>query len=297
MKALSYSVYDDIGGLGWGLASAFRKLTDWEYRQVCGQPSYLDFPQADHWDWPQIVKWWKAADVVHLHDGYHQLPSKRHGIVCTYHGIGFRGNPGWFLRQQEQHRATGLVSTLDLWLLAPSETTWCPAPYDLDWLHSFRHPLRRPDGPLRIGHAPTDRSIKHTAEFLAACEQFGRETPVEVVLIEGMSWRDCLEVKGSCDIFYDQCAFTYGGNSIEAMAMGIPVLNGAPDATLAEYERRFGDLPFVLVDPGSILEGLRMLASPYARDAWGRRGRRHVEQFHSQRAVVDLLTPIYRDAA
>lgn len=297
MKALSYSVYDDIGGLGWGLGLAFGRHTDWEYHQVCGQPSYLDYPRHDAWSWPQIVEWWRTVDVVHLHDGYHGLPTRgRHGLVCTYHGIGFRGDPAWFLRQQAHHRATGLVSTLDLWLLAPDDVTWCPAPYDLDWLAKSRRP--RDGGPLRVGHAPTNRAIKSTAEFLQACENIGSDV-VEPVVLEGMSWLDCVAAKGSCDIWFDQTAYCYGGNSIEAWAMGIPVVNGAPAATIAEYERRFGDLPFVYAvgTVDSIQAGIESLLDPKQRAWWSARGRRHVETYHSLQAVVDLLTPIYTEAA
>src|SRR6185312_5424211 len=114
---------------------------------------------------------------------------------------------------------------------------------------------------------------------------------------EGMSWQECLAVKGTCDILFDQTAYGYGGNAIEAWAMGIPVVCGAPDDTLAEYDRRFGDIPFVAAEQHTIRDALLDLVEPAARAQWGTKGRAHAERYHSYKVGVERLAPIYEEVS
>jgi hypothetical protein len=249
VKVFSYSPFDDVGAFGYRMASAFDQHgpDGWEYRAVRGAPSYLQFPAHDEWHWPSIVRWWDEADVVHVHDHIPTVGQPR-PIVVTFHGTGFRETPTDHLRLAAAANARPLVSTLDLYLLAPDDVTWCPQVDDLDALALHRIPT---EGPLRIGHAPTNRLLKSTDLFLAACERLAADIPLEVVLIEGLPWSEALALKGTCDIIFDQTAYGYGGNAIEAWAMSIPVVCGAPEATLTEYQRRFGHLPFVLAEPST----------------------------------------------
>ena len=298
MRLLSYSPYDDTGMLGYNLAAMWHEERPHdEYHAVCGAPSYLNFPQHDPWDWGSIVQWWRESDAVHLHDGFHQMPRDRQGLVVTWHGTGFREASDILLKQQFEHGAVGTVSTLDLWLIAPDDVAWLPAPHDTWSYRAIRNEAPPQDGPLRIGHAPTNRALKHTDEFLRACERLSHEAEIEVVLIEGVEWAESIVLKSTCDIWYDQVAFGYGGNGIEAMAMGIPVICGAADATLEEYVRRFGSLPFALADAGTIYEALAMLMEPTARGFFGLRGLAHTSAFHSYAAVADRLEPLYHQAA
>lgn len=290
MKVVNYLPYDDIGGVGYRTATAFNALKpEWQYHAYRGAPSYLQYPEHTPWNWDALVADWNSADVVHTSDHIPVVGRKRPTVV-TFHGTGFRQDPVGHLRLARG--ATVLVSTLDLWLLAPDDTQWMPQMDDLDQLATYRVPN---EGVLRIGHAPTNRSLKSTHEFLQACERL--DFPHEVILIEGMSWRDCLTVKGTCDIIFDQTAYGYGGNAIESWGMGIPVICGAPDNTLTEYEHRFGDIPFVTAQANTILEALQHLTDPHNRAQWGANGRTHADRFHSQQAGVDRLAPIYETTA
>lgn len=294
MKIFSYSPYDDIGAAGYRMATAFNNLRpDWDYRAVRGAPSYLQFPAHTEWDWPSILNYWNTADVVHVHDHLPKVGRPRPTVV-TFHGTGFREDPAGHLSLAQAAKALPLVSTLDLWLLAPDDVEWGPQIDDVEQLATYRIPQ---EGPLRIGHAPTNRLLKSTDLFLAACDRLTADgLDVEVVLIEGKPWAECLPIKGTCDIFFDQTAYGYGGNAIEAWAMGIPVVCGAPDNTLAEYERRFGQLPFQVTTDSSILESLTIMLDPDMRAEFGQRGRAHVERWHSQKAGVELLERVYLNA-
>jgi hypothetical protein len=289
MRVVNYLPYDDIGAVGWRTASAFnRHRPDWTYHAYRGEPSYLNFPEHTTWDPFAAVRDWNQADVVHVHEQLIRIGDRKPTVI-TYHGTGFRENPDRSLLFSGDARV--LVSTLDLWLQKPNDTTWMPQGDDLDWLATFRAP--RLKGKLRIGHAPTNRALKSTEEFVAACVGL----PVEVVMIEGREWMDALHYKGTCDIFFDQTAYGYGGNAIEAWAMGIPVICGAPDNVLEEYRRRFGYLPFEVTDRSSIRDAIIALLDADRRQELGQLGRKHAERFHSFEALVERIAPIYEEMA
>lgn len=286
----------DFGGDGIRTKRAFaRHAPDWTYDVAVSSTNYLAYPA----DRPirEARQLAANADVVHARNSFRaarNAAALHKPLVITHHGTRLRNRPADVLAEQRAHSAIGLAATLDLWLLAPDELEWLPAPYDLDALASLRQPHE--DGPLRIGHAPTNREIKSTDAFLAACDKLSRETPVEVVLIEGQSWAECLHLKATCDVYFDQVLLGYGNNAIEAWGMGCPVVAGAADDTLAEYERRFGSLPFVHADEGSIYHALASLAEPIKRTEWSLRGLLHVGQWHDEKRVVEQLQRVYRRA-
>lgn len=288
MRAVVYGGSDDVGGVGYRTATALNRYRpDWQVHAYRPHPSYLQFPEHTRWNWNRIAREWSTAEVTHSHDFRADIAGRKANIV-TYHGTGFREKPDWHLEHAGDARV--LVSTLDLWLQKPDDTTWCPQMDDLDDLASRRVPH---DGPLRICHAPTNRATKSTAEFLKACEGL----PVEPVLIEGRSWADALTIKGTCDILFDQTGVGYGGNAIEAWAMSIPVICGAQPPTLDEYERRFGYIPFVNTTASTIRAALEQLLEDTERTKYATLGRAHAERFHSQEAGVTTLAPIYEAAS
>ena len=290
MKVVQYLPYDDVGGVGFRTARALnRHRPDWDVKAYRGAPSYLQFPEHSRWHWPTIARDCYEADVVHSHDHRAKIVNRLADVV-TFHGTGFREGPAASLAHAGDARV--LVSTLDLWLQAPDEVEWMPQMDDLDALAS--HVVPHGTDKVRVCHAPTNRALKSTHEFLAACERLQAQgAPLDVVLIEGVSWAEAVKIKGTCDVVFDQTAYGYGGNAIEAWARGLPVICGAADATLEEYERRFGSLPFVVADPGSIENALELLLQPVERGYWGQKGRMHAQRFHSQQAGVERLAGIY----
>lgn len=295
MRVLNVGQYD-IAGDGIRTKQAFgRHANTWDY-DVCVERERAYAYPTDR-PWADIDALANAADVLHLRNTFAVQRALRvdKPAVIQHHGTIFRRNTDALLRETARRGAVGLASTLDLWLMAPDDLTWLPAPYDLDWLASMRHPSEAK--PLRIGHAPTSRAIKSTDAFLLAAGKLSNQIPVDVVLIEGRTWADCLALKATCDIYYDQVTLGYGNNAIEAWGMGQAVIAGAADDTLAELTRRFGSLPFVLADEGSIYNALLILADPDERDWWALRGTQHVRQWHDEKYVVGQLKQEYERVA
>lgn len=287
----------DTGGNGWRTKDAFaRHAPGWTYDVCTSGNAYMIFPEDRRWVDARAL--WDAADVVHLRNDFaveHMLNAPPKPAVVQHHGTTFRTHHEELLAATRRRGAIGLASTLDLWLIAPDELEWLPSPYDIDWLQTFRRPLD--DGVLRIAHAPTDREVKSTESFLRAVERLGRQLPVELVLIENATWQDCLRLKGTADVYFDQVTLGYGNNAIEAWGTGLPVVAGAQPDTLEEMEARFGELPFYLADEATIYDALLALADPETRDVWGKRGHAHVRQWHDEAVVVEQLKAVYKRAA
>ena len=289
MKVVHYLPFDDIGGVGYRSASALnRHQPEWEVTAYAGAPSYLQFPQHTPWQWGRIEAEWEAGEVRHSHD-HRARVGRREANVITFHGTGFRENPSGALTHAGDARV--LVSTLDLWLQAPDDVLWMPQMDDLDWLATFRQP--NITDRIRIGHAPTNRQLKGTDAFLTACAQLEADgAPIDVVLIEGMSWLEALKVKGTCDVLFDQLVYGYGGNAIEAWAMNIPVISDGPDEVKAEIARRFGGPAFISVN-GDMKAALELTLSPTYRTLMGKAGRAYAERFHSYKVGAQRLAEIY----
>lgn len=116
---------------------------------------------------------------------------------------------------------------------------------------------------LRIAHAPTDRGAKGTPYILTALEKLADRYPdaVEMLLIEGRTNADALDLLATADLVVDQVLIGwYGGLAVEAMKMGIPVA-----CFLNEDHFHFlppgmaGDLPIVRITPFDIFDVLNKL--------------------------------------
>lgn len=299
MNVLLLNMGADTGGVLIAIVRAFRDVPDWYVRSAVTSTNYIGYEPDLPWDQCIIKQHWVDADVVHLHHNlrapYHLRLPKRPYVV-EYHGTGFREDPSLFLKEQRRLKAQGVVSTLDLYLLAPDELEWLPAPVNVERMRAMRQ--QRDEGRVLIVHAPTHRKIKSTEAFVDAINRLQAEGyPVDVDIIEQRPWADCLARKARADIYFDQVRLGYGCNALEAWAMGIPVVAGAADPTLDEMERRFGELPFYHATESTIYEALRELVeSPELRQRYARIGHDYVRRYHDEPVVVEQLKAIYQRA-
>jgi len=151
----------------------------------------------------------------------------------------------------------------------------------------------RDDGKVRIGHSPTRRSTKGTDVILTVLERLREKFPqVEIVLIEGLPYQKALELKSEIDIFIDQLSeLGYGVSSLEALAMGIPVVC----QILPDFERFLGEHPFVNADERTLENVLiQLVKSEDMRIDYGERGREWVRRVHSPVDAIEPLLGVYR---
>ena len=288
MYVLSVRQGSDLAGSSYAITKAFAGHHTITVRSAVRLTNYLDYPHDLAWS--QLADEWPHADVVHLHEN--AKPRRILGdkpFVMHLHGTVFRRNVDLFRRYITDNGGVGVAATLDLLDLEPS-LTWLPHPISRDML-----PKRRFTGGrlLRVAHAPTDRAIKSTEAFLAACRLVG----VEPVLVEGKTNAECLAIKATCDALYDQTELGYGVNAIEAWALGLPVIAGGAPSTLARMRAEFGQLPFIETTADTIADALAVLRDEQDRATWAEAGHAHYERFHDGAETVRRLAPIYESLA
>lgn len=297
IRVLSTNAGPDTAGVSYAIADAFRRhpVGDVLVRSAIRRHCWTAYP-ADL-DWADAAAHWRLSDVAHFHTtvrAHTILGGEWRPFVLHHHGTRFRRHAARFnaFTADPPAPCRAVVSTLDLLDYGP-DLTWVPAPCDLDLVAPLRHPTPLAGRKLRVAHAPTNRTIKATDTFLAACARVG----VEPVLIERRTWADCLALKGTCDALYDQLDLGYGCNAVEAWALGLPVIAGATPTTLERMRHTFGTLPFVEATEGTIADALALLRDEATRDEWATLGRAHAERWHDGRETVTRLTPIYRTLA
>lgn len=141
-----------------------------------------------------------------------------------------------------------------------------------------------------IVHAPSNRGKKGTEGILKLLETVKEE--FELVLVENMSHDEAMKIYERADIIIDQVAIgTYGVFSIEAMALGKPVVTYVSPESIEKLPE---DLPIVNADFDTMAGEIeKLLKDPELRAEIGRKGRRYVERYHDSTVVAKQLYEIY----
>lgn len=301
MQIFLLSSGQDTGGQGYRIKRAFdRHAPGWVVRAMHYQETFIKYPKDLAWDPDEATRLYEAADVVHHKNGlamYERFDTAGKPAIIHHQGTRLRDNPEAVNAEAMSVGAVQLVSTVDL-LADVTDGAWLPSPYDLDAIRD-KYKSKRRNRRIRIGHAPTNRHAKGTAQIIPVLDRLSQQYYIEVDLIEWMPWNVCLSRKGRCDIYIDQITHGYGNNSIECWAMGIPVVTGWSDP--ADRERFIAQTgiapPFVEANADTLEEQLRLLiVSEEMRAHYGELGRQFAEVFHSEEAVVKRLMPIYENA-
>lgn len=156
-------------------------------------------------------------------------------------------------------------------------------------------PMHTLDDKIKIMHAPTHRGNKGTIFVVEAIDRLIAEGyPVEKVLVENVSHSQLKEYYKNCHIFVDQLlAGWYGTASIEAMAIGRPVLCNINE-DYYKYVDYGEQIPIIHVDPETIYEKLiNLVQSRNNLEHIGMKSKEYVENVHDIRVVVNQLTGFY----
>jgi len=241
-----------------------------------------------------------SADVVHHHVSYTSwenfgLDLRNQWNVMHHHGTDYRTQPAMYNALDAERAALRLVSNLEL-LQYGEGLRYLPNPVPVAAYARLRDQTPRPRGTrLRIGHSPSKRSLKGTAEFLRVCARL--DALVEPVLIEGASFQTSLIRKATCDLFFDSFWLGLQCSGLEAAAMGIPVIAGDPDCA-REYTRRLGATPYTFAADeqalGSMVE--RLARDETYRAAEARRVQDYVTAYHDGAVVAQTYLEYLDDA-
>jgi glycosyltransferase involved in cell wall biosynthesis len=150
-------------------------------------------------------------------------------------------------------------------------------------------PVPAPDrDEVVVAHLPTDRDVKGTAFVVTAVEELRRDgLPVRLDLVERVPHAEALARMAAADVVVDQLVLGwYGGVSVEAMALGRPVVSRIEEGEPADNP--FGDrLPVVRADAATVRERLRELVADGERRArLGASGRAFALAEHDPRRIA-----------
>jgi glycosyltransferase involved in cell wall biosynthesis len=149
----------------------------------------------------------------------------------------------------------------------------------------------KPGERLLIVHAPTANSTKGSRQIAAAIEVLQARYPIDYQVIENRTHEQTKAICRKADLIIDQlCTGSYGLLSVEAMALGKPVICWISDYMTAHYP---ADLPIIYANPHTIRDVLEdLLRNRDSLPERGRSGRAYVEQHHdaakNSRAVLSL---------
>ena len=155
------------------------------------------------------------------------------------------------------------------------------------------------EGPLVIGHAPTNRSIKGTDRLQEAVNRLQREGhSVELRLIEGLDHSSAQREFKKVDIMVDQLIIGwYGVLAVELMALGKPViafvggkgLKGVPKKMLTS-------LPVINTNNTSIYDKLRecVKLGRSRLGVIGMKGVEYVRRWHDPETIAKRVNDDYQ---
>ena len=147
-------------------------------------------------------------------------------------------------------------------------------------------------GKIRIGHAPTNRAAKGSDVIIPILKKMAAKYPIELVLIENLSYQQALKVKSTCHIFIDQIGdLGYGINGLESLAMGIPTCSCLADG----FAEKYPDNPFVAIDEKNMERKLApLIEDSDLRRRKGINGREWVKKYHDPVRVAEQIHRLLR---
>ena len=159
-------------------------------------------------------------------------------------------------------------------------------PFPLE-LSQFEMSEAYEEGPIRIGHAPTNRAAKGSDIIISVVRKLEKKFPVKLILIENLPYQKAIEFKRTCHIFIDQIGdLGYGMNSLEALAMSIPVCSSLAPG----FSRAYPDHPFLSINEDNLEKKMILLIeNPILRQTMGKEGREWIQSIHDAKSVVKKI--------
>lgn len=168
-----------------------------------------------------------------------------------------------------------------------------PLAINLD-LFSPIYPSASNSHPLII-HAPTNPDFKGTVIIEKAIHELKSSFKFKYTRVERLSSTQARTLYRKADIIIDQirCG-TYGLFSVEAMALGKPVIAYIRPDLANSFPT---DLPILSANPDNIKDALKnLLENPALRHELGTKGPLYVKKYHSSDIIVKKLLKIYDNA-
>lgn len=160
--------------------------------------------------------------------------------------------------------------------------------------HPLPSSLKEGEKVLTIMHAPTNRQGKKSDFIEAALDRLKKEGyKFNYKCVTNVTHAQLKEEYIKADIVVDQLNRWYGTVSVEAMALGRPVVCGF-QTHLCSYDKRYKNLPIINADIYNIYDVLKdILDDKYDLEAISKASRDFAMRVHDVRSVTKQLIDIY----
>ena len=309
-RALIIAPGQDMAGYGYELWAAFGRMPElgWDVRWVRRKDSPQHYPGDTEWRKGDrrkeraIRDLWMAADVVHLMETFgDEFPWTKKPRVILQHGNRFmhtHGGPAYWVERAKREGILQMVSTLDMTRPAPDDLIWLPQPCDTKRMAGLRSREYIPTSRPLVMQSPSGRPKKGTDAFLAGVQPLVDAGRIDVEIIEGVPWEECITRKARADIVFDQfgpCG--YATAAVEAWGMGIPTVGGADPWVVETTRQKIGYLPYHLASPDDVGEKIgELVDNAWLRNTVRERGIDCLVRFHREEVVIRKLASIWERA-
>jgi glycosyltransferase involved in cell wall biosynthesis len=238
----------DTGGQALRRAKAVRENTNNTFRVFAfEQPkNFGDIPRVDL-DFDLLDRSLESSKVLIFNDLIYKAQVLKNKIYISYHnGTAYRSNPDYYKEFDAKADAV-FVSTLDL-LKINKKSLWLPNIVDIEYIQQFKS--EKESDCFVVSHSAISEKnsdVRNTKLIREAIEELQHEGHnIKLNYIHKVPFLTAIKMKAESDVFVDHMAsMGYGNGSIEAMALGKPVIKGYCDE--GQAKNLFGILPYVPV--------------------------------------------------
>jgi glycosyltransferase involved in cell wall biosynthesis len=275
--------------------------------------NYLNFPYMVKYGkslskglW--IQKYWKNADVLHIHNYLRVIncwpkPNPKISKIIHQHGRNSKLLSGGYKSLYDydyKNKYLRVVSTLNLLpYVNYEEKYWLPSPMDIELFDNIKGKYYKKHDTIKICQTATRLPCKGTDIFINAMEEvMEKYKNVEMVLIQDKPWYECQKIKSSCDILFDQF-LSYGTTCLESWCFGYPAVTAMTDETYSIISSILGEnnIPFVRANEKNLSEVLcQLVESESMRREYANKGRKYVEKYHDYPVVAKRAIELYKES-
>ena len=291
MKILNICDWD-YAGVGIRLTQAVNQHTDHEARHLSMRSHRFRYPTDILTQNPEeIGRWIRWADVVNSYVSAKPLNAGRiprpPNLILTYLGGNYRKKHEACHIQASRHGAKRqLVSITDLTRYGGLE--WLPIPIPVEKWEKMK---RGHSGKPIVCQTPSSTAIKHTKRIV---ELLSPRQDIELLIVTNRYWKKCMSLKAAADIYIG--AFSHNPipvSSLEAFAMGIPVINHVTAENEETVIQHVGYLPYYDAPLDELPQAVdALLTDRSLYDEYAELGKRYVKTFHDYPIVANRFAEI-----
>lgn len=234
----------DYGGYGINLTKAINQYTEHKSRHIAIRSQWIGYEKDIFTGDPnEVKKWIKWADIVNSLNNTHPLflfgitSAGKMNVIVTYLGTSYRSKPYKTYEHAKQFGAK--IQLVDTPEMTKYDGLKCVPPAIP--VKEYEKMKRSHIGKPIVCQSPSNRRTKNTNKIISALSS---KKNIDLLIVEGVTWKKCMELKSVADIYIGSFTSMYGMGSLEAWGMGIPCIDHMFEPNRSLYLKEIGYLPY-----------------------------------------------------